>query len=124
MTRGVSVVLMAASLLALASAASAQELVEGAPGGVLRALDRVSGEVADLDLPNGADAHFGRLIINLQECRFPAEDPAGDAFAYVTISPDDGGAPFFAGWMIASSPGLSALDHPRYDVWVLRCMSS
>ncbi|MCW8843320.1 MAG: DUF2155 domain-containing protein, partial [Rhodobacteraceae bacterium] len=30
-------------------------------------------------------------------------------------------APLFQGWMIASSPALSALDHPRYDVWVLRC---
>jgi hypothetical protein len=30
-------------------------------------------------------------------------------------------APVFSGWMIASSPALSAMDHPRYDVWILRC---
>lgn len=27
----------------------------------------------------------------------------------------------FSGWMFASSPGLSALEHPVYDVWVIRC---
>jgi len=31
--------------------------------------------------------------------------------------------PVFKGWMIASSPALNALDHPRYDVWVLRCIT-
>ena len=30
-------------------------------------------------------------------------------------------APRFSGWMFASSPALSALDHPRYDVWVVSC---
>jgi hypothetical protein len=30
--------------------------------------------------------------------------------------------PVFSGWMVASSPALSALDHPRYDVWVLNCI--
>ena len=32
-------------------------------------------------------------------------------------------APAFHGWMIASSPALSALEHSRYDVWVIRCRS-
>ena len=30
----------------------------------------------------------------------------------------------FSGWMVASSPALNALDHSRYDIWVLRCMTS
>ena len=33
-------------------------------------------------------------------------------------------APIFEGWMIAASPALNALDHARYDVWVLRCTTS
>ncbi|MGB0800115.1 MAG: DUF2155 domain-containing protein, partial [Planktomarina sp.] len=28
------------------------------------------------------------------------------------------------GWMVASSPALNALEHPRYDIWVLRCKTS
>jgi hypothetical protein len=31
--------------------------------------------------------------------------------------------PVFSGWMIASSPALNAMDHPRYDVWLLRCQT-
>ena len=31
------------------------------------------------------------------------------------------GERLFDGWMIASSPALNALDHPRYDVWVIGC---
>ncbi|OZA01113.1 MAG: hypothetical protein B7Y02_17840 [Rhodobacterales bacterium 17-64-5] len=47
--------------------------------------------------------------------------PLGDAWAHVTILDAGQTDPVFKGWMVASSPALSALDHPRYDVWVLHC---
>jgi hypothetical protein len=58
----------------------------------------------------------------MDECRYPADNPAGDAEAHLTISDNLRPEPVFNGWMIASSPGLSSLDHPRYDVWVLSCV--
>lgn len=97
--------------------------VSQAPGGVLRALDRVSGELTDIALLNGAKAQHGALEITLGECRFPTDDPASDAFAYVTIHDTRHDEQLFEGWMIASSPALNALDHARYDVWVMRCTS-
>ncbi|KGB80493.1 MAG: DUF2155 domain-containing protein [Confluentimicrobium sp.] len=115
---------LALALSLLAIPALAQDLMETAPGGVVRVLDRVSGAVSDIELANGQTATYGRIEISLGECRFPADNPSSDAFALLTIRNTGADAPVFEGWMIASSPALSALDHPRYDVWVLRCTSN
>ena len=88
---------------------------------VLRALDKVSGEVSEIPLAVGGTVDHGRLRISLTACRFPAENPASDAFAFLQITDMRGGEQVFQGWMIASSPALNALDHPRYDVWVMSC---
>jgi len=95
-----------------------------APGAVLRGLDKMSGALVDLAMSNGQTQAFGRLEVTLNECRYPAGNPAGDAFAYVVIRETGTAQPVFEGWMIASSPALNALDHARYDVWVLRCSTS
>lgn len=93
-------------------------------GAMLRGLDKVSGATVDLDLAPGQSARFGRLQVTLRECRYPAEDPASDAFALIDITDESGASRLFTGWMLASSPALNALDHARYDVWVLRCKSA
>ena len=115
-----------AALLAalLAAPALAQDVqVAQAPGGVVRWLDKVSGELVDLEIAAGQAALKGRLTIRLDECRYPVADPASNAYAHLTVIDSLNAAPVFAGWMIATSPALSALDHPRYDVWVLRCVT-
>ncbi len=94
-----------------------------APGGaVLRALDTMSGEARDLRIAPGELVDFGRLTIQMAECRYPEDNPEGDAFAYVVVLERGDANPSFSGWMVASSPALNALDHARYDVWVLRCI--
>lgn len=91
-----------------------------APRVILRALDKVLGRPTDIDLAMGETVIFGRLAIRAVECRYPVEDPSSDAFAHLEVL-TDAGATIFDGWMIASSPALVALEHPRYDLWVLRC---
>lgn len=94
-------------------------------GAVLRGLDKMNGRVEDITLENGFSAGFENLRVDLGECRHPEDNATGEAYAFVTIY--DGpavGEPAFQGWMIASSPALNAMDHPRYDVWVLRCTTS
>lgn len=118
-------------VLPLALAAPALAQTEGSPapeagtlearGGVLRMLDRMTGVVADATLGKGEAQELGRLSVRMDECRYPADLPLGEAFAHLTITDPDAAEPLFKGWMIASSPALSALDHPRYDVWVLHC---
>lgn len=112
----------ALALMLVAAPAMAQE-VTSAPGGILRWLDKVTGETADIELADGQSALSGRLTIQLDECRYPTANPASDAFAHLTVMEEGQGAPAFSGWMVASSPALSALEHPRYDVWVLRCLT-
>lgn len=111
--------LAVATGLWLAAPAGAAVLL--AKGGVVRVLDRLSGAVSDLDLAAGQMREEGRLSIQLDECRYPSDQPAGEAFAHLTITDKGQLDPVFKGWMVASSPALSALDHPRYDVWVLHC---
>ena len=62
--------------------------------------------------------------IHAEACRVPRDDPKGDAEAFLSIRDLREPAPRFSGWMFASSPALSALDHPRYDVWVVSCSIS
>ncbi|MEZ5779987.1 MAG: DUF2155 domain-containing protein [Paracoccaceae bacterium] len=116
-------VLAIALALAGGSVAFAEE-VAAAPGALLRGLDKVSGLTTDIELARGHSTTFGRLSVTLSDCRYPVGDPASNAYAFLTIADTASGASVFEGWMIASSPALSALDDPRYDVWVLRCISS
>ncbi len=95
--------------------------VSDAPGAVLRGLDKQSGQTTDLTIRNGESAAFGTLSVAVSACRHPSGNAAADAYAHVTIT-DATGATLFSGWMVASSPALSAMDHPRYDVWVDRCI--
>jgi hypothetical protein len=86
----------------------------------LRALDRMLGQPTDVEMGVGETVIFGRIAIHALECRFPTDDPSSDAFVHLEIL-DLQGNRLFDGWMIASAPALSALEHARYDVWVLRC---
>ena len=93
-----------------------------AEGAFLRGLDKLNGDVVDLELANGARAEFGQLRIEMAECRYPEDNATGEAYAFLTIRHgSDMAEPVFQGWMIASSPALSALDDARYDLWVMRC---
>ena len=97
------------------------ERVAQADGAVLRGLDKMTGSVTNLSIAQGETLALGKLEITLGECRYPANNPAGNAFAYLVIREANDDAPDFAGWMIAAAPALNALEHPRYDIWVMRC---
>ena len=101
-----------------------QTATASAPGVVLRGLDKIAGRSQDLRIAAGESVNFGRLTITLTECRFPVDDPAADAFAHLVIHDARETEPVFRGWMIASSPALNAMDHVRFDVWVIRCTSA
>ena len=111
-----------ATTLMLAASPAAAEGFSDAEAGVLRFLDKLTGQTGDMELVRGQSASNGRLTIQLDECRYPTDDPASDAQAHLTVMDSTRPDPVFSGWMLASSPALSALDHPRYDVWVLRCV--
>ncbi len=103
-----------------AAVADLQDTVEE-PTLHLRGLDNLNGTAQDITVRAGETVRYGHLEIFAETCRVPREDPTGDAFAFLKISDVRETSPRFSGWMFASSPALSALDHPRYDVWVVSC---
>jgi len=98
---------------------------EERPIAVLRGLDKISGLVTDIRAEIDVPVEYQRLTITVAECRVPPADEPTDAYALMTISDSklDNEVVFF-GWMFESSPALSAMDHQRYDVWVLSCTTS
>ncbi|RYH11108.1 DUF2155 domain-containing protein [Tropicimonas sp. IMCC6043] len=115
--------------LALASLAAAPVIAQqetarpatSARSATIRVLDKISGETTDIGIGRGETKVVGRLAIVLGDCRYPTNNPNSDAFGWLEIRDSDLDKVSFSGWMIASSPALNALDHPRYDVWLLRC---
>jgi len=90
-------------------------------GAILRGLDRITGAVNNFSMAVGETLEFERLEVTLEACRYPVGDINADAYALLKIRDIRNEDPSFYGWMFASSPALSALDHPRYDIWVLTC---
>ena len=94
---------------------------------ILQGLDKVTGRVMTIDAPVGTPVHFGTLEIIVRTCRKrpPEEQPESAAFLDIwEIRTGEAAASLFRGWMFASSPALSALEHPVYDIWVLDCEDS
>ena len=102
---------------------AAQDIV-GARTAVLQALDKVTARITKLEVATGEGIRFGTLLITVRTCikRPPEEPPEVTAFLEI-IDDRPGEAPvnLFRGWMFASSPALSAVEHPVYDVWVIDC---
>lgn len=100
--------------------------VDAFPGdlAVMQGLDKVTARVSTFQAPLGATVRFGTLSITVHSCeRTPPEEPPESSvfLEILEIRQDEPSVPLFSGWMFASSPALSALEHPVYDVWVLEC---
>ena len=113
-------------LLSLVCAAS-PSAAESYPMAVLQALDKVTARVTTLQAPVGETVRFGTLEIRAAVCekRPPEETP--DSAAFLDIVERRAERPpvdVFRGWMFASSPGLSPMQHPVYDLWMVDCVSS
>lgn len=111
-------------LVAMPAYTQSQIATENSTAAELRTLDTLTGVVKDMTIEVGQTQSYERLKITVQECRYPKDNPSSDAFAYLIIQDVREDQPRFDAWMIASSPALSALEHPRYDVWLLRCKIS
>lgn len=122
-TGGLFAALVSVSAALTPSGASAQIDIDRAVA-VLGALDKITGRVSDLAVPVGEGASFESLDVTVRACRVPPPDRPPEAAAFLEIDdtpPGRGTERVFSGWMFASSPAVSAMEHPVYDVWVVRC---
>lgn len=112
------------ALLAVAASAQAETVA------VLQGLDKTTARISKFDAPVGQTVHFGRLAITVRACikHPPEEEPESAAFLQIDeVTQGERNAVssqrVFSGWMFASSPALSALENPIYDIGVLDCKS-
>lgn len=131
--------LVVATLVSLVAGAATFQQQDRA---TLRALDKITGRSTDIEVLVGEPVVFGSLKVELKACYQtpPEEVPESAAFLSIdstqpvavenmtdAVDADDVSTVseenprLFSGWMYASSPGLNALEHPVYDVWVIRC---
>jgi hypothetical protein len=97
------------------------------PVAVLRALDKITARVEQIDVPIDHPLNFGTLIVTVRTCRVTPPEATPEAAAFLEISelkPGQKDTPVFRGWMFASSPALSAMEHPVYDIWVTGCKTT
>jgi hypothetical protein len=107
-------------VIALAPGASARTIA------ILQGLDKTTARISTVEAPIDQSVKFGVLRITARACikRPPEEPPETSAFLEIDeVRPgaEDKPQRLFSGWMFKSSPALSALEHPVYDVGVLDC---
>ena len=97
------------------------------PVALLQGLDKITARVSKFEAPVGTPVRFGTLLIRVRDCEKnpPEETPESAAFLEIDeVRPGEANLRVFSGWMFASSPALSALEHPVYDVNVLDCRAA
>jgi hypothetical protein len=116
-----------ATLAGLPDPAAARPTIEHGIA-VLQGLDKVTARIDVLEIPLNREIRFGNLAIRARACYEtpPTEPPESAAFLEIDTIAADGDTGetrdnTFTGWMFASTPGISALEHPVYDVWVIDC---
>lgn len=90
----------------------------------LQGMNKVTARVSGIEAPIGSAAHFGNLEIIVRACWKAPPEARPESAALLEIwdmKPGESPEKIFLGWMFASSPGLSALEHPVYDITVLDC---
>lgn len=115
-------VMFAAALLAGPRAAHAQKIEN--PVAVFAALDKVTARISHLEIPLNETEKFGALLVTPRVCytRPPTEPPKTTAFVEVDEVLLNGEKQrIFTGWMFAETPGLHAVEHPVFDVWLTNC---
>jgi len=117
--------MLVALLAAPVAGASAEKLTN--PVAEFTGIDKITGRIITFDVYIDETVQFGALQVTPKVCysRTPDEEPKTDSFVEVDeITLDRKIRRIFTGWMFAESPGLNAVEHPVYDVWLKSCKQS
>jgi hypothetical protein len=105
--------------------AAARAAYDDYPVVKLQSLDKITARTMVFEAHVGSTVKFGPIYIKIQACRKapPIEQPESAAFLQIwEVTPQEESKWIFSGWMFASSPALSSMNHPVYDVWVIDCL--
>ncbi len=113
---------LAAVLTLAATEAHAERIAN--PIAVFSGLDKITGITTTFEIPIGEERRFGGLVVKPNTCMSSpiTEEPKTTSFVTVDqVESDSTRKPLFSGWMFAESPGLNAVEHAIYDVWLTGC---
>ena len=120
--------LLGAALLAIALTVPAAAEMTPEPVAELQGLDKITARVSKFEAPVDALVRFGTLSVRVRDCEKSPPEETLESAAFVEIDETRPGEAtarrVFSGWMFASSPALSALEHPVYDVNLLDCRAA
>ena len=94
---------------------------------LLRGVDKITGRVSTMTATVNQPLQFGALTIVAHRCLTKPQEETPENAAFLNIyenTPEDPNQKVFQGWMFSSNPALSAMEHPIYDVWVLKCINN
>ena len=125
MRKSLIALILAATLLPVSAAA---ENLKG-NAVVLRPLDKVTATTEDYTVRIGDELQYGSLTVAVKHCEKKPPEDVPETYAFLQIDDlkldgkGDAGKQerVFSGWMLASNPAISALDHSVYDIWVIDC---
>ena len=109
------------------AAAAADPAMTPEPVAVMQGLDKITARIFRFDVALNQPQRFGTLSIVVRDCEKSAPEARPENAAFVEIAenrPGEERLRLFSGWMFSSSPALSALEHPVYDVNLLQCKGS
>jgi hypothetical protein len=109
-------------LVSLTPGAGAERIAN--PIATFAGLDKITGITTSFEVEIGQEARFGGVIVRPRVCysRPPTEEPKTTSFVEVDeLETDKSRKRVFTGWMFAESPGLNAVEHPVFDVWLTGC---
>jgi hypothetical protein len=112
-----------AALAALAPQGAAADKIRN-PTAVFSGLDKITGRIVSFEVAVDETVQFGALQLTPRVCytRPPTESARTTGFLEVDeVTLENKYRRIFTGWMFAASPGLHAIEHPIYDVWLVDC---
>jgi hypothetical protein len=119
--------LYAASVAILFSVNNASSKEISTNSAIMQAMDKVTGVVNKISVPVNSKVSFGDFSLVLRACKKTPAEETPENFAFVDVADKSFGKDeynIFRGWLISSTPGINAIEHPIYDVWLLECVDA
>lgn len=94
---------------------------------LMQAMDKVTGRVNKITVPVNSKISFGDFSLVLRSCKKRPAEEAPENFAFADVTDKSFGTEeynIFRGWLLSSAPGINAIEHPIYDVWLLECVDT
>ena len=118
---------VAASVAILFSVNNASSKEISTNSAIMQAMDKVTGVVNKISVPVNSKVSFGDFSLVLRACKKTPAEETPENFAFVDVADKSFGKDeynIFRGWLISSTPGINAIEHPIYDVWLLECVDA